>query len=990
LWLALGFVAASLALFVGSPHRAGASPVTLRQPTVHWIDRTGGTATAVVAWRLPPSYVGTVTAFAVLEGDLSCTSASLDVKVLSCSIPELSAGATYSFTVQAAFSAAPIVSLSVSSTVGPQGQFITFPTPPSSSFAQGPLSLAQLGVTASSGLAVSYQASGACRVDGDQLDFTSVGSCAVTASQPGDAQFLAAYPVANYFAIAPSPAVLSVRGGSFPDDGRAHHARVVVTPAVPGAIVDYCSARAPVACSTRAPVLPGVYEVKVSLANQDYLASPVSATITVNEPAPAFPPELLGGATTSAGPSKLSFFRGGVVVRSEVPAGHFPRRVSIAVDGVSEESLGRFIVPYSTSLSDWLELFRGSSGSSLVVDAATIHAGAAAALSQGGSIAFPDGGFPGSGVYELVRVQSAGFVPRTTVSAVRHSANPLVLAQAQANASGVVTLEIPFALSWAGQSHDLLLVGSYAALSTSSSSDAAGAVTATVTVPRSLLVRLIDSAPLVMVFADASDPSLRASDALKLPSADAFSKFVRASTPLNLPRFHPTKHPGSTMNRLTGAAAVLSAAAAGIAAARAASAASSAVSAASHASAGTRGASAAHRASTENIEVIHHTHDAERVHVGDDSFTWRAPGRVVIDTLSRRVPVALSRFSPLAAMTLSDGSYWRAMFGSLSLALPAAGLALGMVATRQTDGYPLPPHLNVFLAITVLGFLDAFAGLAAATVSLGAAVVTGHAFTVDMLISGLLLATLWFGLPVMVKKIRPFVRPHPRTFDEWWSRLADFVVGPVFAGFLAAKLVDTFSLTSSLKVGLVAHGDLVGWVVAGVALARYAVSTLTVFVYPRRLGEVTPDHLAHQSERYLNVSILVRMLFAALIFEALLDRVWLVLPLVGLLGLGMWVRGHERSIAVSDWLYRVMPRNLGKILLFEVVGTVATAVISRHIAAGYWQIATLLFVILSLSFVTDLLSGLRGRDWPAHWSVRLASIGLVALTVAQLSGHLIN
>jgi hypothetical protein len=622
---------------------------------------------------------------------------------------------------------------------------------------------------------------------------------------------------------------------------------------------------------------------------------------------------------------------------------------------------------------------------SIIVNASRVHAGSAAGLSRHGTIAFPNGDFPGPGYYEVLVIQSSGFVAHSTVSVLVHSTTVLV-AQAVANAEGDVTLDVPIPYAWAGQHHKMLLAGAY--LSTSTTASGSGMASASVTVPKSLVDRLVPGGSFIMAFVDHYNPSVAAYNIVTLPLAKAFAAFTRESTPLHLKKYKAVNHAKSAMARITGATAVLSAAAAGIAVARAAASASSAASHVSTVSG--RGAASVHRGSAENIEALHHTHDRDRTHIGDSSFTWRAPGRGMVDSLSLALPTTLARYSPFAAMTASDGSYWRAAFGSLAVGFPLAGAVLGALSSEQTHGYPLPPHLPLFLAIMILGFLDAFAGLAASLVSLAGALLTGHAFALNMVISGLVLATLWFGLPVMVKKVRPYVRAHPRDFDGWWQRLADFVVGPLFAGFLAAKLVDSFSLVSGLKVGLVADGTLIGWVAAGVALVRYALVTGTIFLYPRRLGDVTPTYLPGQRSQFGIISILVRMLFAGLIAAALLGWTWVVAVLVGVFGISLWLRDHGIRSVVPAWFYRAVPRNLGKILAFEVAGTIATALIARYVHSPYWQVATLLGVMIALMLSMDIAAGLKGKDWPNGWALRLASVGLVVIVALQLSDHLIT
>jgi CSLREA domain-containing protein len=93
----------------------------------------------------------------------------------------------------------------------------------SQSIAFGPLPDRTVGdppfaitATASSGLAVSFSASGQCTVSGNMVTLTGVGSCTVTASQPGDTVHTAALPVRQTFAIGPMqvyvPGSLNSRG----------------------------------------------------------------------------------------------------------------------------------------------------------------------------------------------------------------------------------------------------------------------------------------------------------------------------------------------------------------------------------------------------------------------------------------------------------------------------------------------------------------------------------------------------------------------------------------------------------------------------------------------------------------------------------------------------------------------------------------------------------------------------------------------------------
>ncbi|HEX4467238.1 MAG TPA: hypothetical protein VH025_08615 [Solirubrobacteraceae bacterium] len=77
-------------------------------------------------------------------------------------------------------------------------QTITFPAIPNQTSESPPV---ELSATASSGLPVSYTATGPCEISGSKVIITGVGTCAVTASQKGNENYNAASSVTREFEI---------------------------------------------------------------------------------------------------------------------------------------------------------------------------------------------------------------------------------------------------------------------------------------------------------------------------------------------------------------------------------------------------------------------------------------------------------------------------------------------------------------------------------------------------------------------------------------------------------------------------------------------------------------------------------------------------------------------------------------------------------------------------------------------------------------------
>jgi hypothetical protein len=94
------------------------------------------------------------------------------------------------------YNAAPDVPQTVS--IAKAGQTITFARLPNKSYGAPNFNV---GASASSGLDVSFSASGRCRISGKTVHLTGGGSCSVAAAQPGNVNYNAAAPVSRSFRV---------------------------------------------------------------------------------------------------------------------------------------------------------------------------------------------------------------------------------------------------------------------------------------------------------------------------------------------------------------------------------------------------------------------------------------------------------------------------------------------------------------------------------------------------------------------------------------------------------------------------------------------------------------------------------------------------------------------------------------------------------------------------------------------------------------------
>jgi uncharacterized repeat protein (TIGR03803 family) len=135
--------------------------------------------------------------------------------------------------------------------------------------------------TASSGLRVSFVASGNCSVTGATVHVTSLGSCTITAFQAGNAYYNGASVVPRSFDITKAPATLMLGNLNQAFDGNPKSVTVTTTPAgLSGVSVTYNG-------SSTAPSAAGSYAVVASLNNDTYQAADATGTLVITNPVAA-------------------------------------------------------------------------------------------------------------------------------------------------------------------------------------------------------------------------------------------------------------------------------------------------------------------------------------------------------------------------------------------------------------------------------------------------------------------------------------------------------------------------------------------------------------------------------------------------------------------------------------------------------------------------------------------------------------------------------
>jgi hypothetical protein len=377
--------------------------------------------------------------------------------------------------------------------------------------------------------------------------------------------------------------------------------------------------------------------------------------------------------------------------------------------------------------------------------------------------------------------------------------------------------------------------------------------------------------------------------------------------------------------------------------------------------------------------------DLER---GDRSRTHHAPGSRYVDRLSARLPNRLARFSPLLARVVNDGSYLRAMFGSLALLVPLAGLVLGGVAASNAHYEALPPATGLAVAIIVLGIFDVLAGfLAAATYSifvLAGGGVHGAADLRSLIDTDI----VFFSVVMVVSATRSLRREPAVNLAEWYDRAADIVVGGLLGMWALTKAIDVLPGLAGVEIPLADQVRTVAFVALGSVVARYAAETLVTHWYPQRLTRVVPPEDSPVPKAVQWLGAIAKTAIVIFFAESYLGNVWELYASAAALLATMVLAIYEEDMPNWPFLRKAVPGGIIGLVFAIAVGSWIFHGL-HHVVTSTSRVVALAFLSIAVCFMIVQLvksSAREGDEWAQNWWTRVLGIPALGFAVLYAQG----
>ena len=350
---------------------------------------------------------------------------------------------------------------------------------------------------------------------------------------------------------------------------------------------------------------------------------------------------------------------------------------------------------------------------------------------------------------------------------------------------------------------------------------------------------------------------------------------------------------------------------------------------------------------------------------GDLSRTWRHVGTERSDALFAGVITSISRHLPLMARTIADGTYLRAMFGSLAPLTLIPALVLGVLAAFDTSGQALPPALWIVMAIIALANLDAFAGFVAGAVFTFGVAISGNLGSRDELLTIAGLYIIFYAPALLASAIRP-LRRLASNRDDAWERITDYALGLLLSGWTMSKLIGGLNALAGVQLLITYSAKEIAWWTAVFVLVRMILEDFASYNYPERInavsGEIRPQDTVHKIislELKIFIFVELAMPFIGYNIKLLLGTVLMAAPTIIGLTIG-------KKLPKFPILYRLMPTGAFKIVAMVFIGTFAASFIQALFSSPRtfleWSFVVLAIPGLILSILGKMVKEPE-RDW---------------------------
>jgi hypothetical protein len=378
---------------------------------------------------------------------------------------------------------------------------------------------------------------------------------------------------------------------------------------------------------------------------------------------------------------------------------------------------------------------------------------------------------------------------------------------------------------------------------------------------------------------------------------------------------------------------------------------------------------------------------------GDTSVTWRSPLTTFTDHFFTAAAVFFSRYSPLVARTIDDGTYLRAIFGGHSITLLPIAVIFGVKSLLDTQGEAMAPLLLTMCVITALAIFDTLAGAIAATIFLIGTLFAGGIGSRSEALTVLGVMAIFIAPALLASAIRP-LRRLILDQDGGWERATDYALTTLLTGWLVEKMVLALNGLSGVQLALTYQARTIAITASILILIRMLGEDVATYLYPARLKKVNVDlpdpnkiQLLASSIIKIGFFILLATPFVGVNFQLLIAAFIFIIPLVASLTFVDLLPKFEK-------VNYVLPKATLKLVILTIVCSIFAALLQEQFQdpTSFLRWCFVIVAIPGLIFaIIEWFAAESENDWKrsrqGRWIYRVVGVVVLYLTIQIVIGY---
>jgi hypothetical protein len=367
----------------------------------------------------------------------------------------------------------------------------------------------------------------------------------------------------------------------------------------------------------------------------------------------------------------------------------------------------------------------------------------------------------------------------------------------------------------------------------------------------------------------------------------------------------------------------------------------------------------------------------------------------LLDKISIRATMVTAPISPVLSRIVVDGSYLRAAFGTFAALPTIAAATLSAIALAINGTNVSTPLWTLFLATTLIGIFDAFAGMVGtATFVIGTFlihVIAGESFGLGDVRMMLGVIIVGFGPALLANSFRAFRKVPEKGSFYLWERIVDLGVLPFIGGWVTASMIGTLPALAGMTLAVANHVNDFALAVAGAIVIRVIGEELVARTFSERLDTLHPTQVPATPGFQRWISLGFRLVVFIFVTAALMGNHWQVWVGSALFVLPTMIGWWADRFPNFKWVWRIMPQGVPGLALTLLVASLTTGLVSTWFD-GTPEMALWSFGLLPIPMLALSILGLIGRHgdegevrWVRQarfvWVYRIGGIVMLLLTM---------